>query len=61
VRFEQSEQAPCTTCGWENALVRKRCRNCNASLVLHPDKTIDREARQDQAEGLRLEHALGVR
>lgn len=58
--FEKSEQAPCSTCGWENALLRKKCRNCSASLVLHPDSNIDREVRQDQADGLRLEQELGI-
>lgn len=61
MRFTKSEQAPCPACGWENALLRKRCRNCHADLVVHPDPEIDREVRQDQAEAHRLEQELGIR
>ena len=53
MRFEPSEQSPCEKCEWENSLLRKRCRNCGANLTLHPDPQIDREVRQDAAEGAR--------
>lgn len=61
MRFEKSEQAPCPACGWENALLRKVCRNCASTLLLHPDPPTDREVRQDLAEAIRMDQSLGLR
>jgi len=55
-----NETTPCEHCGWENATVRRRCRNCGESLVLHPDPAVDREVRLDQADGLRADAAAGT-
>lgn len=49
------ETSPCERCGWWNATLRKRCRNCLASLVFHPDPEIDREVRLDYAAARRPE------
>lgn len=38
--------------------MRKRCRNCDASLIMHPDAAIDREVRLDFSEGVQLEESV---
>jgi len=56
------DTSPCEKCGWENWIGRKRCRNCRADLVQHPEPAIDREVRLDYADGLRSERfGLDVR
>ncbi len=45
----------CPTCGWANSTLRKRCRNCRAGLVQHPDPEIDHEVRMDAEDGRRSE------
>lgn len=47
----------CPSCGWANNTIRKRCRNCNADLVQHPDPDIDHEVRWDAEDGRRVEQA----
>lgn len=53
-------QSPCEECDWENAVLRKRCRNCSADLVQHPERAIDIEVRLDVAQARAYERSVGI-
>lgn len=50
----------CPSCGWANNTIRKRCRNCGADLVMHPDANIDHEVRMDAEDARRVDAHIGA-
>jgi hypothetical protein len=56
-----TDTSPCESCDWENWVRRRRCRNCGADLVMHPEPEIDHEVRLDAADGAAYDRAIGLR